>query len=236
VSERPQPGEEGYVEEMFKYEDLYDRLMDELSTGAAPSLSVKEHVRASLHAAIIADPEPWQSSMFFFVRCLRSHPDLGALSAADAWDEISAPFADWETVLETVLDTYDDVDAAEAEFHTCWPKIRCPTGREPIQEAYHRAHDEPIIFDPDRISQNTAKYKLFLSLSGWLQVCIGPSSIFLPVRKIAQLVGVSTYTISMYRGLAVEDGFLFETEKHTAKKATAPSIRSLAAPKAKSKM
>ena len=59
-----------------------------------------------------------------------------------------------------------------------------------------------------------SRYQLFISIAGWLQRLQGEASIMLPVKKLANKLGVTANTISIYRKWAKDEGLLVEAEAY----------------------
>jgi len=100
-----------------------------------------------------------------------------------------------------------DVTAEDAEiiFLTNWAKMRYGLGRLAI--AAERAERCRLI--PSRCKDHPNQtYTGFISLCGWLQAEVGDQPIYLPCRKVGELLHCSPMTVSRCRLLAQKDGFL----------------------------
>ena len=58
-------------------------------------------------------------------------------------------------------------------------------------------------------------YRTFVSLAGWLQIIMQDQPIFLPRRKIGELLGRSHTQIMRYCGHAVEQGYMELVGEHS---------------------
>jgi len=63
--------------------------------------------------------------------------------------------------------------------------------------------------DPEDLGLH--RYNRFLSIAGWLQAQDEAKPIYLPVEKLAKLLGVSARQVSTWRTLAQRQGLLKET-------------------------
>jgi hypothetical protein len=99
------------------------------------------------------------------------------------------------------------------EFVDTRKKIRFDPSKSPLQLAWEKAQMMPI--QTLRSQEHaTPRYDKFVALAGWLQHTAGDRSIMLPCREIAELMGTDKRQVSIWRGLAVEDGYLREVKPH----------------------
>lgn len=208
-------------------------LMEQLAAGRIPDLPLGRHVVAAYHEfeSVVPKIPEWQSGVFHFVRVLRSSPDLEKLSAKKALQEVERVLAAWAAANAEKGGARALADAAwrrwfsleperaRVDFIDGWGKVRCPAGRRPFHEAWHRAQTEPIEFGPDQLSIDSSTYRRLLGFAAWLQVTNGQEPIFLPIKHVGPLLDVSPTMVSKYIRFAVTDGFVRVVEKHTAKKA-----------------
>ncbi len=97
------------------------------------------------------------------------------------------------------------------EFRLNWKNIRYLPDETPLSQAWARARAYPVKSPPRKGSRRaTPGYDRFISLAGYLQITVGDRPILLPVKEVAELMGTDKHSISVWRRLAVEDGFLNE--------------------------
>src|SRR5207249_39080 len=61
---------------------------------------------------------------------------------------------------------FDD-EEMRMEFVTAWKSVRCPYGWHPLDLAFYKASETPLIVRPD--DAISPGYEQFLSVAGWLQ-------------------------------------------------------------------
>jgi hypothetical protein len=87
-------------------------------------------------------------------------------------------------------------------------RVKMAKGQGPLDWAMSCAAQYPLT-DPEDLGFE--RYNRFLSIAGWLQVQRGNAPVYLPVEKLAKLLGVSARQVSTWRALAQRQGLLTET-------------------------
>jgi hypothetical protein len=154
----------------------------------------------------------WQSPLFLFVRLAKAHPALRKLATAKAFAAINRVVETWRCRTGERGWQYFDVgrEDAQVEFLDAWDKVRYLPGRSPLQNALLLAKEKPLSLCKEVAARRSPEYPRFISLAGWLQVCVGDQPILLPVEDVGELLGITSMTVSRYRRMAVEDGLLKE--------------------------
>ena len=92
--------------------------------------------------------------------------------------------------------------------------MRCPLGKDPLTVAFAKAHDEPIhLLDEHCFSD---KFELFISVAYHLQMAKDGPILF--CERFAELLDTSVGTISNYRRIGVQFGFMIEVSPHQHRK------------------
>lgn len=162
-----------------------------------------------------ADPRgPYHTPMWAFAREVRSclpdghDPDEVFRSIVEPQIEKRGG---WREVLCTDLDREDLL----CDFVYCWRKIRFRIGDGPLAVAYRTAVSSPLDLPASDPWSDLPAYRTFVSLAGWLQVIVENQPIFLPRRRIGELLGRSHTQIMRYCAHAVEKGYLELVKKHS---------------------
>lgn len=97
-------------------------------------------------------------------------------------------------------------DAARIDFQTSWDAVRHIPFRDVLVNASRMATAKPLVSRLDR----GRIYNNFISVAGWLQVIQGDQNIFLPTRRVAEILRCDQRTVSRLCSLAVRDGYLVQ--------------------------
>lgn len=160
----------------------------------------------------------WRSSLFHFVRLVMGH-----ISMRDEDDPRSA----FQVVEATFQESkgglpWSGLGLARAEacseFFGVWMKVRCRAGASILGQAHHLAKRYPLDLPRSVIKRRPDGYPEFISLAGWLQVVVGARPMWLAEKNLAELMSVTTTTISRYRRWASEDGFVRYHKRYGGKR------------------
>jgi len=112
---------------------------------------------------------------------------------------------------------YTDLDEEEllCDFVYSWRRIRFQIGEGPLAVAYRNAVKQPLDLPDSDSWKDLAGYRTFVSLAHYLQVTQGDEPIFLPRRRIGELLGRSHTQIMRYCAHAVEHGYLQLVNEHS---------------------
>jgi hypothetical protein len=185
----------------------------------------------------------WTSDLFWFVYLVRGHdnmyPYLG--NGKKAFDLVDQLIAGWKASAKKKGDTpfhgWDNDpwqswfgvsrSSARAEFIDMWTKIRFMPGHDPLTQSVDSARrgrlgllpsvrDKRPVADPPKRGEawDESDYEFFVSVAGHLQVAMGDKDIKLPVERVGEIMKVTKMTISRYRGMAIEDGYLKVVKAH----------------------
>jgi hypothetical protein len=153
--------------------------------------------------------------MFTFARIAKAHNQLSDLGAWEAmavidgvmrtWDDLPEDSDPWEHYFQV-----DDGDAARIDFQSSWNAVRSLPGMDIMQNALRLSIEKPQKPPRDR----GALYARFISLAGWLQTLMGYDRIFLPSRKVGELLSCDPTTVSSMKKFGVEDGLLEVVSEH----------------------
>ena len=167
--------------------------------------------RHSLERYELAEYPGWQSSTWEFTRLMKGHPALAQLTADEAYEEI-----DWGLV--------DFDEDEQLAFLTEWDKVRYIPGWSPLDWALMMADEKQL--EPSRSARGRfQKFARFISLAGWLQVERGDENIYLPCRRVGELLGYDPKTISNMRRLAIREKLLSVAKEHSFGKREATEFR-----------
>jgi len=117
----------------------------------------------------------------------------------------------WESVLCTDLD-YEDL---YCDFVYCWERIRYGIGEGPLAVAFRQAKQAPLDLPEGDPWRDLETYRLFVTLAFRLQLIKGDEPIFLPRRRIGELLARSHTQIMRYCANAVEHGYLELENPHS---------------------
>ncbi len=170
----------------------------------------------------------WASPLWTFTRLVKSRLAEGVTAdkAFAATDRIVQSAGGWQKMFSW-LDGFS-TEAAYAEFVTAWPKIRYRLQEDPLVQAYERAKRYRVRAPGREGKPPAPKYDEFISLVGWLQFTIGEpatngapttdgklrKAIYLPCRRIAELMQTTPRLVSIWRQWAIEAGILVITAPH----------------------
>ncbi|QJW93119.1 hypothetical protein [Frigoriglobus tundricola] len=101
-----------------------------------------------------------------------------------------------------------------AAFLNAWKKIKTLPGEDVLTAAARMADRFTLLIDKVEQEQATAGYKRFISFCGHLCVGLGTDRIKLPCREVGAALGVQPKTVSCYRQLALEQGYLVLLKRH----------------------
>ncbi len=160
----------------------------------------------------------WYSPLWTITRAIRGYFSDTAINAEQAFDYLDKTVkksdSGWDMFGLTEEEAY-------AEFVTSWDKVRYPPGYGPLQTAILYAKKSILV--PDRCKHRSLKgYQAFVSIAGWLQVCMGNRPIYLPCELIANELSRLGFnggkchktTVSYWRRMAITDGYLKEVKPH----------------------
>jgi hypothetical protein len=210
---------------------LWDELWQYYQEHATGSpLNLADHIVGALGAFRddVGHSELWQATAFplwGFLRIVKAHPDIHDATAKQAVEVIEKSIARWvkgkaptaKRAATAWMDYFDLArEDAVTEIAATWSKIKRPYGASALDEAIARARVQPIGFsDGGMLTMDSPGYRNFLSVAGWLQVCVDAgATILLPLEKLSAELEVSTKTIARWRQFAMEDAFLILVEKH----------------------
>lgn len=152
----------------------------------------------------------WQSPVFALARWAKAHPRLTTAPAAAAWAAFARAAAALGPDQDDVWRDYFGCTAEDAEvtvIHT-WTRIRSLPTADPLEYALELADAYPLPLPPST-RPRSAGYGRFVGLVAFLQRNVGTKrSIFLPTKRVGQLLGIEPKSASRYCQWAVEDGFL----------------------------
>ncbi len=205
----------------------------EMKSVPSPTFDAKEFWRKALtlavpgflcelvnHRMVLTNPDwKWQTPLFFFVRAVKTHPNLRGLEVAEVFEQVDRVVQTWgrakgKNVCGWQHFFFISKEDASAEFLGSWDKIRYLPGESSLDQALQQAQETPLRLPKEIIGKRSERYPAFVSLAGWLQVVVGDGNILLPVDKLADLLQVEPMTISRYRGWAVQDNFLKEVKAY----------------------
>ncbi|HZY60885.1 MAG TPA: hypothetical protein VFE38_00055 [Edaphobacter sp.] len=158
----------------------------------------------------------WPSPMFDFARFCKAHPDVTALSDEDAVREIENVmygFADLPKEDDPWSFYFPDArgsEAARLDFMASWISVRHVPFHNVVESASRLAEEMPLKPHHERGSL----YQRFISLAGWLQRLMGDKAIYLPTRRIGEVLSCDQRTVSRLRKLAISDGYLMVLKPH----------------------
>lgn len=181
--------------------------------------------------------EGWHSELFWFVYLVRGHDDMKPYltKAKDAFQEVNKYVLKWKAAAKQKNEEpyygnspdhwkeWFNVSraCARAEFIDMWTKIRFMPGHDPLTQAFDGARrmrllvspairDKRPVADPPKNGElwDESDYEFFVSLAGHLQVAMGNQDIKLPVERVGEIMEVTKMTVSRYRSMAVQDGYL----------------------------
>ncbi|MCX5658621.1 MAG: hypothetical protein NTW19_02735 [Planctomycetota bacterium] len=230
-----------------------DRLYVDIAAGRPSSLSLGEHIAASMqveqdamskHGVGPLDHEAdatWRRC-WEFVRHVKAHPTMTQLSARDALFLVEDIMRHWpitdemEDIVVNIIPSRNgrlpkksspeyldlvwagwlgvDRETAATAFLSCWDRVRCLPGYGPVDYAIQRATAVPINWLANNLSIDTAGYRRFLSVAGWLQVTAGNANIVLPVHLLSKKLKTTTMSVSRYRTAALADKYLIFAKAH----------------------
>lgn len=187
----------GPVEEVFKDENKH---RGEADYSVSPELQAWLDGRygdldqdAFIGFAVEIDREASQDGSqppaFEFARYCRAYPPFALLTGEQVFDLI-----DWGAT--------DFDDQQQENFVSYFNKALFAPGEGPLNWALRLADQHPL--------RNTKRklYDRFVSMAGWLQRGCGDNDIFLPQRKVCELLAVSGATVSNMTNCAIKDGYL----------------------------
>jgi len=114
-----------------------------------------------------------------------------------------------------VLCTDLDREDLLCDFTHCWKRIRFRIGEGPLAVAYRCAVERPLDLPDSDSWKNLNGYRTFVSLAYYLQVALGDEPIFLPRRRIGELLGRSHTQVMRYCTHTVEEGYQQLVNEHS---------------------
>ena len=152
--------------------------------------------------------------MWAFARCVRSSlPD--GVEPNEVFRALVEPEVarrgGWESVLCTDLDSED----LQCDFVYSWQRMRYKIGEGPLAAAYRTAVSSPLELPDSDPWRDLPAYRTFVSLARCLQVAREDQPIFLPRRRIGELLGRSHTQVMRYCAHAVEHGYLELVNAHS---------------------
>jgi len=194
-----------------------ERLVKIVKLVAYALKSLEGHSRSS-------QDEQYCTPMWWFTRVIKSYvKDDDKLNPEDVFFVLVAPEITRRGGWGVVDDELTDEDAY-LEFVTAWNNVQFKIGETPLDLAYRKSLEArlPMERGDEPVKQG---YCRFVGLAGWLQVIMGDCSIMLPCEKTAALFSVSPMTISRYREMAIVDGYLSISRKHSRVERRATEFR-----------
>lgn len=162
----------------------------------------------------------WRTPCFQLVRILKTHHELGPMTAAKAIKKIEVEIRKWEA--NGIKDFWGQFffstrADAHMEIVDTWDKIKWLPGKSVMENALELAKRRPLRIDAETFEKrgNIQAYLDFTSLCGWLQATLGADvPIAVPCREFGELLGLSPMTISRMRKWSVEDGHMTPHRAH----------------------
>ena len=183
----------------------------------SPSLIVQKAIDAywqDEHRESTAPHGPFHTPMWAFARYVRSSLPEGVepneVFRALVEPEI-ARRGGWESVLCTDLDSED----LQCDFVYSWERMRYRIGEGPLAVAFGQAQEDPLDLPESDTWRDLETYRLFVTLAFRLQLIKGDEPIFLPRRRIGELLGRSHTQIMRYCAQAVDQGYLELANPHS---------------------
>lgn len=175
------------------------------------------------------DSERWKSG-WVFVRLAKSHPDLDGMDAVKALGAIRKALREDVRLVEREAGGYLEPDEAlnrvtktnppddgafdwfDAMFLRAWNAVRHRPGENLLSTALNRAVADS---NTDPAAGDCHGYGVLLGMVRHLQELVGPDNlIYLPVHKLAPLLGCSPRSVSSYIAQAIRDGRLQRIHRH----------------------
>ena len=158
---------------------------------------------------------PIHATLWSFVRGLRGAFAANVSSEA-VWDvanRVVQRQGGWADVFEGIgWSQLDDDEDFYTEFIDLWDRVRFFDGQNPLDQALAKARAWPLSAGG---AHRMPKFNRFISLAGWLQVTMGDRAICLPCRKVAELLKTTPNMVSLWRRMAISEGFLKVVRSHT---------------------
>lgn len=171
--------------------------------------AIAKHKADKIKDKPVGSVGPWHSKLWSFTKSIKTTCKPGsdaevvfkmvnqAVMASGGWDEIVPGMGPQEIY---------------AEFINSWNDIKFRDGESYLDWAYAKAKQTPLRHEKYTGNSNKAGYAEFISLAGWLQVVRGDRDIMLPLKQVAEILGISTRMVTNYLRWAGtkkgEDGFL----------------------------
>lgn len=148
----------------------------------------------------------WQDATFHFLRLLKGRKEFASMSQKDLEKSGLWQLTEFST---------------EEVFNGCaaWPKVVTSATENKLEDALILAKVKPL--ESCKRWADYKPYMLFLSFIFYFQqLSGGKTPVFLPCRKVAEMLEVDAMTVSRFRQMALSHGFLIEVEKAKARRAT----------------
>jgi len=168
-------------------------------------------------------------AFFHFVRMCKGYWPEGTITADAAFDEVAPivkKLGGWPPSFGG--EDIGGEEEAYTEFVTLWDKVRYRADETPLTNAAVKAKAYPLGTLRSTDKRPLPGYDRFVSLAGWLQVSMGDRPIMLPCRACAEILDTSPNMVSLWRKMAIEDGYLKiikESAYHPNGKAEATTFR-----------
>lgn len=173
---------------------------------AVPPVDFWQYAFDVCQGVIDSNHREWEL-IFEIARAVRGHPHADRYRPASIAQKIYRKIG----AIQNLVDEEDFL----TQFPNCWKKVRLLPGTNPLESAARFAEDHPLGLMPEHSEDATPGYIRFISLAGWLCTVVGTDRIKLPVREVGKALGVRPNTVSCYRQLAVEQGYLHLVANHT---------------------
>ena len=160
-------------------------------------------VEAAIRSTLPREYRTRNRKVFELARTLRSLPQL---SDADPRD-LRAILQEWHRRALPKIRT-KEFEETWIDFLQAWPRVRHPTGTEPMAEIFRRAveGDRPPI--AATTYPENERLQILVSLCRELQRCAGKGPFYLGCRTAGRLFGVSHETANRWLFLLESDGIL----------------------------
>lgn len=213
-------GTEGTQEIKDTYRDTPS--CEESQPGDPYSLNLHDFIKWAIEEHSREQGEPgygyaYKTPLWTFTRLIKGYLDTYSDGDADAAFEVVDAVMQEMPEGWSIFQVEDDEEAYE-EFVTCWSRVRYRPGYDPVETAIEKAKEYPL--KPERCEKRKLEgYKFFVSVAGWLQVCMGDRDIMLPCQNMAELlteagVKCTKMSVSRWRRMAIQDGYLVVVGEH----------------------
>ncbi len=157
------------------------------------------------------DPNEHHTPLWTFTRLVKSY-----FKAQNLVINAGQAFAEVDELIRWTkhFDILDDEEAYD-EFESNWNKIQFYLGENALDRSIRQAEAYPL--DPG--SMALPRYKLFISMAGWLQVSAGDNYILLPCKNVTDAfirhgIACNKMNVSRMCNRAIGAGYLREVKGH----------------------